>query len=623
MKLHFSKLEIQNFLSMGNASINLDTDGFTQVVGVNKNENDRAESNGSGKSTILEALVWALTGETLRGVRRVKNAYTDEGAFVSVNFVHDNDKFVVSRSQDHSIYKTNLVIIKNDTDISGKGIRDSEKILEKELPELTTSLIGSVIILGQGLPNRFTSNTPSGRKEVLEKLTNSDFMIEDLNTRVSVRKSTLTEQLNGLTQKKIEMSSIIRALQDSIDSDERQLASLKDVSIIREEVDKKTQCVKEIENKVENNTEILKSLRSKIDGIYSQILSSTSDIETAKRLIEEECDGDISDLTKSIYKLQAEESQLKSEISKIKSIREVCPTCGQKLVGVVKPDTSPLSSRLSEIETEISEQSTRLSEYKAQKNKRLTESVSSTKEKVNSLKAQKTEIERNVCMLEGENATLKRRADTLTTEIKSLMREIESHDLTQKLLTERIGGNKKQIEEIETAILYNKSEEEIALEHLSVLNQMQTMLKRDFRGFLLSNIITSISKCAKVYCQDIFGNDLVDIVLEGNNLMVYFKEKQYECLSGGEKQKIDIILQLSLREVLCKYLNFTCNIICFDEIFDNCDRIGCSGILNVITNRLSDVSGIYIITHHAELGIPYDNQIKVIKDNDNISYIER
>ena len=82
-----------------------------------------------------------------------------------------------------------MKIIRNGEDVSGKGIRDSEKLLSEYLPDLTSSFLGSVIILGQGLPQRFSNNTPSGRKDVLEKLSKSDFMIEDLKQKVSDRKT--------------------------------------------------------------------------------------------------------------------------------------------------------------------------------------------------------------------------------------------------------------------------------------------------------------------------------------------------------------------------------------------------------------------------------------------------
>ena len=57
-----------------------------------------------------------------------------------------------------------LQITKNGTDISGKTLRESEKNLSNNLPDLTKDLIASTIILGQGMPNKFSSFSPSVRK---------------------------------------------------------------------------------------------------------------------------------------------------------------------------------------------------------------------------------------------------------------------------------------------------------------------------------------------------------------------------------------------------------------------------------------------------------------------------
>ena len=174
MDIKFKELKIENFMSIGDALIDLTDRGFTLIEGVNNNTNDNAKSNGSGKSSIFESLVWCLTGNTIRGNKSVVNYNGNDGALVKLSFVMNGDEFVITRTKDHSKHKTNLFIEVNGVDKSGKGIRDTESILSEYLPDLTSSLIGSVIVLGQGLPQKFSANSPSGRKEVLEKLFKSD-----------------------------------------------------------------------------------------------------------------------------------------------------------------------------------------------------------------------------------------------------------------------------------------------------------------------------------------------------------------------------------------------------------------------------------------------------------------
>ena len=191
MHIEFKKLVLHNFISFGHSELLFLDDGFIRVSGINENPLDNAGSNGSGKSSLWEALVWSLTGDTIRGTKQVSNIYGDDGTYVELDFNIDNTHYHIIRSKDHKQYKTALQIHIDGKDCSGKGIRDSEKLLQQYLPDITASLLGSVIVLGQGLPQKFTNNSPSGRKEVLEKLSKSDFMIEDLKNRVFSRKSEL------------------------------------------------------------------------------------------------------------------------------------------------------------------------------------------------------------------------------------------------------------------------------------------------------------------------------------------------------------------------------------------------------------------------------------------------
>ena len=103
--------------------------------------------------------------------------------------------------------------------------------------------------------------------------------------------------------------------------------------------------------------------------------------------------------------------------------------------------------------------------------------------------------------------------------------------------------------------------------------------------------------------------------------IVMFDGRYYESLSGGEKQKIDIIIQLALKDLLSAHLGLRTNIIVLDEIFDNLDQAGCQKILDVLST-ITDIESIFIISHHTtELQLSYDTEIVVEKDNDGVSHI--
>ena len=174
---------------------------------------------------------------------------------------------------------------------------------------------------------------------------------------------------------------------------------------------------------------------------------------------------------------------------------------------------------------------------------------------------------------------------------------------------------------MDAEIMYNNSQKELQQSHLEVINKFDTALKRDFRGFLLSNIIEYIYLRAKEYCKAIFETDKINFCLEGNNIEISYLGKPYENLSGGEKQKIDLIIQFSIRDMLCNHLGFTSNILVLDEVFDGLDMIGCQKVLDVIS-AMSDVKNVFIVTHRKDLSIPTDKEITVVKSCNGISELK-
>ena len=189
-------------------------------------------------------------------------------------------------------------------------------------------------------------------------------------------------------------------------------------------------------------------------------------------------------------------------------------------------------------------------------------------------------------------------------------------------LNNRIIHNENELVDFTEKIQYNINMKEYTDKRLSIINKMNTIITRDFRGYLLQNSIEFINNKAKEYSKEVFDTDKLDFQLDGNSISISYDGKEYENLSGGEKQKIDLIVQLSLRDMLCKHLNFSSNILVLDELFDNLDSIGCQRVLNLIATKLNDVESIFIVTHHSDIAIPVDRELVVIKDSNKISKVK-
>lgn len=621
MVIKFMDLHIKNFMSIGTATLNLDNQGYVLISGINTNPNDNAKSNGSGKSSLFEAIVWCLTGETSRGVKDVVNLYGDDGALVELNFIVDNVTYKLIRTKDHSKYKTNLKIYINGQDSSGKGVRASEQILKEYLPDLTSSLISSVIILGQGMPMRFTNNTPSGRKDVLEKLCKSDFMIDDLKNRCSDRKGTLSKELRvvedalltNTTKREILTGNRLR-----VDSQLQSLSKVVDYDALIADA---TASYNEYHDIIHALQEQRDSANQHNNSLHAQLLT-----------LSQEYDKQVADLTaksevgiNKFFNLRADISveikRVNAEITRINNIREVCPTCGQKLHGVIKPDTSKLQADLKNFTALYSEYDLQYNTLVTKLNGELNalqQEYNKAKEETQKQFTDNTSLKELSSKLEAYNDKLRECANKL----EELKLKKEMSVVTLNNLKAELTDIDEKLKQIDADILYNTNEKETINSRLQIINKFNTIITRDFRGYLLENIIQYINRKAKEYCKKIFNTELLDFYREGNDIVIAYDGKSYESLSGGEKQKIDLIIQFSLRDMLCSTLGFSTNILALDEIFDNLDDMGSKNIIDFISYSLSDISSIFIVSHHGqELSIPCDLELIVKKNVNGVSEI--
>ena len=622
MLLKFQHLVLENFLSFGYAEIDLNDRGYTLVNGINRNPTDNAQSNGSGKSTMFDAMCYALTGETIRGIsKNLVNIHTTGGMRVELTFRVDDVNYKIIRTKDHKDYGTIIKFYVNGEDKSGKGVRDTDKIIAEYLPDLTKELIGSVIILGQGMPQRFTNNTPSGRKEVLEKLSNSDFMIEDIKARLSARKTVLGKNSRDLELK-------ITSLQSQCDAYEKQKSQyvsqldllvapdLSEITALQGKLQQLKQTQEQLNITIGEQRRKLEGLTQQQATLANEQLAETSQYKSS---VQEQ----LSEKKERVYALSAESKSLETEIKRLKNVRDTCPTCGQKLPDVHKVDTSEKEERLDAMLEELGTLNKDLQQFN-------TEIEAHVKSIGDKYAQQKLEVINQINELKTVISGKNREADTLAAEIRhqeislaTLQSNYTNYEQRKADLTRAIQETEECIAKLKDEILYNITGRTEVDGRLDMVNKMLTIATRDFRGFLLTNVIEYINNRAKSYSLDIFETDKIEFSLDGNNLNVSYDDKPYENLSGGEQKKVDIIAQLSLRDMLCQFSSFSSNVLCLDEMFDALDSLGCNKVIDTIAKRLTDIETVFIVTHRSNLCLPADSTITILKDESGISRIQQ
>lgn len=626
MALHirFKKLVIDNFLSIGHGEVDLENRGYTLIEGINNDPRDGAKSNGSGKSSLASAICYALTGETIQGVSSfsVVNRNTEGDMSVDLTFSVNETEFRVIRTRDRK-NKANLKIYIDGEDRSGKTLRDGEAILKQYLPSINSEFLGELIIIGQGMPHRFSRCKSSERKEILENLSNNTLAIEDISERVKGRLDTLKSRVSEAETERTKLDTENTLYTKQKADNDAKLESLRtnaeadyshEIAVCEEKVKVLTEARQNALKAYQEADEKLTKDRAEKSDISDKENRELNDNREEYQKAHSPIVSQLSD-TKAALDL------LIKDIAKKEKITDICPTCGQRISGVHKPDLTEDCKRRDELKAKVDElrrksdeqdsafdlNTRSIKDYYAEQIKGIQARIDEESKKASELKRASLDTSE----LDRETARLNE-LKTAQNLAKARLKEAEekSEELTKKLDT------------LQEKIVYNTNEIQNLQDRVRIVSSMDTFVKRDFRGLLLSHVITYLDSVAKSYAEKIFGNDDIDFVLDGNDIDIRYHGRLLETLSGGEQRKVDLIVQFALRAMVREYADFDSNVIVLDEILDNLDSVGCDEVLNFINTELSDIESVFIISHHADsLNICNDSTIKVVKNERGVSYI--
>ena len=578
MLVRFEKISIKGFLSIGEAELDLADQGMVFVTGRNDSPGNQ-DSNGAGKSTIFEAIMYALTGTTLRGTKEVVNIYWKGYTEVTLDLSVDDVHYTIMRTRKHPELGNNLKILKNGEDISGVGLKKSEEVLKNELGQLSSSLISSVIILGQGLPNKFTDLSPIARKDRLEELSQSSEFIGEFKVRLTnfkdlyVRKSSDNDMNIARAETEIDMnqsrvSEYVRKLEDlksnsdDIESLEKQLSE-EDVEI----------------TSLNERLDTLKTVRSKANDSYLKVKSEKSITEN------------------QIKSGQRDISKIMSEIANLSE--SICPTCHQ-----------PIRS---------SDEVERMKSVREEQAQLLKSAIKIWEQKVNDLSERELLLEKKIRSLEKGNRDIQDDLMFKGRERAELQTRIGNISDTSDELTAEINIYSSKINERKAELKELSDKRSIYSLKLGILDYLMKKSSKEFRSFMLIGVVDYLNSKLLRYSMRLFGTDRLSLNLDGNKISIVYDNRPYENLSGGERQRADLAMQFSLRDMLINSLGFNCNLLIIDEGFDNLDSSGVGSLVSVI-NDMTAIDSVFTISHHT-LSIPFDKTIEVVKGMDKISTV--
>ena len=227
-KFNISKVEIQNFRSI-QSQVTLEIKpGLFCIEGINSDE--EPSSNGAGKSSLISAVYWCLTGNALTNevlADEVINNKVGKDCKVSLYINTEKDDIKITRCRKDSEFGNNLFLEINGQDISCHKIADTQTRIN-QLIKIPHELLHSTIMMTHDIKSAFSELTPQQRIQILESIrdysiwdkvrdeANKDIkeynkQIQDLNLTISNltgRLNTYTNMLDKETRNKIELTNI-------------------------------------------------------------------------------------------------------------------------------------------------------------------------------------------------------------------------------------------------------------------------------------------------------------------------------------------------------------------------------------------------------------------------------
>tara|TARA_E500000318_G_C3569536_1_gene217199 strand:- start:12730 stop:14442 length:1713 start_codon:yes stop_codon:yes gene_type:complete len=557
----FKKVRWKNILSTGNSmtEVDLNTHNTTLIVG----------ENGAGKSTILDAICFALFNRPFRQVSKTQllNSINEQNGEVQVEFSIGTKEYKIIRCMKPNkfeIYCDNLMLNQDASNL------DYQKHLEQSILKLNYRSFTQVVILGSSTFVPFMKLSSSHRREVVEDI---------LDIKIF-------SSMNLLVKNKIkEINDDIKSIDDNTE-------------LTLQKIELQEQYINDLE---QNKDKIIKNNNEKINSnkkTISKYSSDKTDLENLNDglLTEVSEQSNISNKLKKLNKLHSTISTKKSREEKDVEFfmnNDECPTCNQVITNQFKTNV-------------IKQREDKVSEYQ--------DGLNDLDIEIQNLENRLQIIEQISIKLNENNVkigTLSTSIDTLLELNESLNKEIKEY--------EELGStqeNRKKLEKLKDSLLLFEQRKAKLIEDKHYHDIARNMLQDSgIKTKIIKKYLPIMNKLINGYLSsmDFFINFTID---ENFNEIIksrYRDEFKYYSFSEGEKMRIDLGLLFTWRAIAKMKNSTNTNLLLLDEIFDSSlDGTGTDDFLKIL-NTFKD-ENVFVISHKGDVLVDkFDHTIKFEK----------
>jgi DNA repair exonuclease SbcCD ATPase subunit len=547
--LLFERLRYKNLLSTGNywSEIELNAHQTTLIVG----------TNGSGKSTILDALCFVMFGQPFRKINKpnLVNSINNKDCLVECEFTIDGSRYKVRRG-----IKPNIFEIFKDGDLVNQNAesRDYQEYLEKYILKFNFKSFTQIVILGSASFTPFMQLSAQDRRAVIEDLLD----IQIFSTMNQVVKERLSGNKEEISRTKLSLEN----------GKEKVVMHTSYLAAMMTNHDEQIQ---QYQQEYTKNTEEIKKLEASIHHTNT-IIDTLTPATTEKPLID-----------KRIKELHHLESQLDNTIAKdAKHIQflqkhDSCPMCSQSLE-----------------ET-----------FKQQQQTELTSKIQTCQEAMNSLKTKLSlQIEKlsavsNVVFMIHEHHNKSFGWNTSMTEILRFNSELQKKIQVLQRATPLTGKEQEKLQALQHEVASLKLQWESLVEEKSYYDAAAILLKdTGIKTKIIKQYLPIINTLVNKYlaAMDFFVNFTINEAFEETIRSRHRDTFSYASFSEGEKQRIDMALLLTWRAIAKLKNSANTNLLILDEIFDSSlDGAGVDELSKIINNLES--TNVFIISHRVDI----------------------
>lgn len=547
----FRKVRWKNFLSYGDnwTEVQLDKCKHTLIVG----------HNGSGKSTMLDALSFALFGRAHRAINnpQLVNSINKKHMLVEAEFDVGKTSYFVRRGHGPRVFQ----IFVNGQELNQDAhAKDLQKILELNILKLNHKSFHQIVVLGSSSFIPFMQLSQNHRRDVIEDLLDIN-VFSKMNVLLRERNSALKEAIKDIKHQ-IELNDGKR---------ESQKRYIRDLSKLNAEYreDKERQ---------------IADLQQQIDQWQDQNGGWVKDIEAHKPELEKA----LAHQEAQREAIISESGQITSEIknvvkeAKFYEKNDTCPTCHQDIdedtkdtaISAAKEKARLLAQRKERVEKGFGNVDAEV--------KRLSESLKA----INDLQGK---VNSNIASIQGAQRTI----GTLEAELNKLVNG--SGDLSEaKEELEKIEATREQLVEDKLT----KADE---YQYNSIMAEM--LKDTGIKTKVIKQYLPVINKLVNQYLQvlDFFVSFELDESFSEEIRSRYRDTFTYDSFSEGEKQRIDLALLFTWRQVAKMKNSVATNLLVLDETFDSSlDHDGVENLMKIL-HTLSDDTNVFVISHKGEI----------------------